>query len=317
MNKRVVLITSVVCLALVWSFTAFGQVPPAPMVIGPIGPNGFPLWIQDSNNVQLGLCNVSNGVDAAGEALGPCVLDPGVTNYYAADAAFESADLTERYLVAMSIAAVAEGRLRLLANEIVVRVRNQNGLKPGTYTAVTPYKTYTLTAVAGDKDIRIVDGGEIDLALAPTTADGPIAGNFLSTTVVTPGFIGTGEELVSYPLADPPGPGPNGGVFTVTDPDGIVVANVDQFSVQGRIFTPTPPDAVTIRSTTFNARRGILTVRVGSSVRPRPTFTATSTSGTVSVRGGVIRITGLASGFNSITVASSGGGTATVQVTIP
>lgn len=320
------------------SLSAFAQAPAPITTSGTLLANGFPTFIQDSavpTPLQLGLCDVDNGVDAAGNALGPCLLDPGITNYWAADAMIESVDLNERYLVAMSISAIVEPGLRLLSNDIVVRLRNKNGLKPGNYTVVTPYKNYTLVAAAGDKDIRVVDGLETIIsgvgavAGPPFTIEGPINGNLLTTLTAPPpaGFVGVGAEII-------PGvfdgnvldaPGPNGGVFRVTDPDQIVVAETALFSVQGKLASAAATiDTVTVLSTAFNARRRILTVRVASSqtARPRPTFTARA-NGAAAVpgnRAGVIRLTaatGLISGLNSITVNSSAGGTASIQVTLP
>jgi len=339
MNRKMLWVVSLVTLVLISSLTAFAQVAPV-TTSSTLAANGFPDFIQDSTGLQLGLCNVDNGVDALGEALGPCLLEPGITNYWAADAMFESPDLSERYLVAMSISAIVEPGLKMLSNDIVVRLRNKNGLKVGTYTVETPYKNYTLTATAGQKDIRVVDGIENLIAGVgdvppipgpPFTIDGPVNGNLLTTRIGPPvppaGFVGTGAEVIFSPLD---APGPNGGVFKVTDPDGIVVANVTEFSVQGKLFAGAPgvpgvpgavvADTVTIRSTAFNARRRILTIRAASSLtaRPRPTFTATANGVSLPVsRAGVITAAGLPAGLNSITVISSGGGTASFTVTIP
>jgi hypothetical protein len=330
MNKKIFGVLSVVTLLVISSLSAFGQ--PVPVVTSDVaGPNGFPTFIQDSNALQLGLCTVDNGVDALGEALGPCVLEPGVTNYWAADTIVEDEVAGTRYLAGMSIAAIVEPGITQIANEIVVRLRNRNGLTPGTYTVVTPYKTYTLVAVAGDRDIRVVDGVETILSCTPAACEGeipatlplnipgPVQGNLLTTLndPVNPppaGFVGTGNEVILSPID---APGPNGGEFIVTGPGGVELARTNLFSVQGMIFTPTPPDTVTIRSTTFNARRRTLTIRVASSVRGS-TFTATANQGgTVTVRRGNITITGLPSGLNSITIASSGGGTASITVPVP
>jgi len=335
MKKNLVLIASFMFLVLISSLTAFAQVPPV-MTSPTLGANGFPSYIEDSVGLQLGLCDVDNGADALGNALGPCLLDVGLTNYWAADAIVESADLNERYLMAMSISAIVEPGIKQLANDVVIRLRNKNGLKVGNYTVVTPYKNYTLTATAGQKDIRVVDGletiiegvGAVPGPIFPPAIpiDGPIFGNLLTTrndTVNPPpaGFVGTGKEAIFSTLD---APGPNGGVFRVTDPDGIVVAETDQFSVQGKLLATAPggvtTDTVTIRSTTFNARRRILTIRVASSqtTRPRPTFTATANGVSLPVsRAGVVTAAGLPAGLTSITVISSAGGTATITVPIP
>jgi len=357
MNKRVLLIMSVVCMVLISSLTAFAQV--APISTSTTLTGGFPDFIVDSAGLQLGLCNVDNGVDALGEALGPCLLEAGVTNYWAADAIVEDLNAGTRYLVGMSISAIVEPGLRMLSNEIVVRIRNSNGLPAGNYTVITPYKTYTLVSVPGQdgrlpRDIREVDGVENLIAGVgdvppipgpPFAIDGPVKGNLLTTCFTLPlsaactadptkippaGFVGTGAEVISSPLD---APGPNGGVFKVIGPPneatGPVLAETNEFSVQGKLFAGAPgvpgvpgavvADTVTIRATTFNARRGILTIRVASSVpRPRPTFTATTNAGgVVTVRGGTVRVTGLPAGLNSVTVVSSGGGTASFSVTVP
>jgi hypothetical protein len=350
MNKRVALIVSVVCLVLISSFTAIAQVPPV-NTSATIAANGFPDFIVDSAGLQLGLCNVDNGVDAAGNALGPCLLAPGITNFWAADAFIESADLNERYLVAMSISAIVEPGLKILSNDIVVRLRNKNGLVPGNYTVETPYKNYTLPAGAGQKDIRVVDGVETIISCTgaaacagvvippgpPFAIAGPVFGNLLTAQVGPPaapaGFVGVGAEIIPGVFDGAPldAAGPIGGVFRVTDPNGKIVAETTLFSVQGKLFAGAPgvpgvpgavvPDSVTIQSTAFNARRGILTIRVASTARPRPTFTATANGvGLPVTRAGVIRATtatGLISGVNSITVISSAGGTATFTVTLP
>jgi hypothetical protein len=331
MNRKMLWVVSLVSLVLVSGLTAFAQVPPAPiMTSDTVGANGFPTFIVDSAGLQLGLCDVDNGVDALGEALGPCVLEPGVTNYWAADTIVEDEAAGTRYLASMSIAAIVEPGIRQIGNEIVVRLRNKNGLAPGNYTVVTPYKTYTLTAVAGDRDIRVVDGVETIISGAeavpfpPAIAiDGPVRGNLL-TTLNDPanpppaGFVGTGAEVILSPIDVA---GPNGGEFIVTGPGGEL-ARTNLFSVQGRLAAGATgaitTDTVTIRSVRFNARRRTVTVAVASSVRGS-TFTATESTGAgvVTVRRGNITVSGLTPGFHTINVSSSGGGTAAVSVTIP
>lgn len=331
MKRKMFYVVLLVSVFIAWGAVAFAQEVTTSGVLA----KGFPTFVQDSNALQLGLCNVDNGADALGNALGPCLLDPGITNYWAADAIVESADLTKRSLVAMSISAIIEPGIKLIANEIVVRVRDKNGLKAGNYTVVTPYKTYTLPAVAGDTDIREVDGVEtiisgVGAVPIPALLAGPVTGNLLTTindTVNPPpaGFVGNGKELDTFhsPLDLP---GPNGGVFRVTDPDGIVIAETNKFSIQGKLFVAPPatggPDTVTLRSVRFNARRGIVTVDVDSSQRiPRPTFTVVANAGTVGPvnRAGIFRITGMPAGTGdvTVTVTSSAGGTAVFTIPVP
>jgi len=356
MNKRVLLIMSVVCMVLISSLTAFAQV--ALISTSPtVGANRFPDYIVDSAGLQLGLCDVDNGVDANGDAIGPCLLAPGITNYWAADAMVADAVTGERYLLSMSISAIVEPGLVMLSNDLEIKLRQKQNLAAGTYTVETPYGPYLLT-VPGDRKDHVEKFGiesiisctgaacaeGVLLPGPPFAIPGPIFGTLLTAKTGPPaapaGFVGAGLEIGAE---TPPGsgifyqgspldvPGPE---FKVTAPNGTVLAQTNLFTVQGKLFTGVPgvppapgavvTDTVTLQSTTFNARRGILTINVASSQAAlRPTITALVNNSTIPItlnRAGVLRLTratGLAPGLNSIRITSSLGGTFTTTVTVP
>lgn len=236
---------------------------------GPVDPaTGFPNFIQDANNVQIGPCDRVEPVDEDGAVVNnaPCpgteLEDPGVPGgdpgpgfvvgniveftYYRTEANIvDGTPNGERFRLRIE---VQGGILPPESINNAVRLRLRNLVQAGTYLIDTPFNS-----TIGQQSVEVVDpADDVDIELpggvlgtAPSL--GPALGgnvmcfwsNGTQTTVDGQDFLGDG--VAEQPLVPITGNAacPQQAadlVFRITFPDGTTVVESNLFTVEAKLF---------------------------------------------------------------------------------
>jgi hypothetical protein len=271
----------VVASALLMAATASGQTQGLERVGPTSAVNGFPTWYQDKTGITLEFCSPTNLLELEG---GWCLLLPADTVapevfptqfsdehfFWAADAVIPgSATLPSGAILVLGLeAAFAVGPVIPGDQITFTRIRFRfDAPVTGTYTIRHPYGTDTVQGVAGERvfvteDIGITCQGNFECALRGRVGPFLLASNSPGGAEL-PAVIGPvpGKLYIADPAREGPVTGSPVGqnFFSITGPNGQVIAQTNNFTLMGRLFNSAMGGRVNVEKARYARAAGSTT----------------------------------------------------------
>ncbi len=277
----------------VFVFLAMGlAVQAQAQLVGPLNPDtGFPLWVRDVANTQVGLCTAGGGNEAPPcpgfepDPLTGAILE---AMYYGAEAIVDMGDAAGTSVLAIFGVEAAgadpvAGDPALVSNFILLRIRTDNPpAADRAFSVAHPWGApITGTIPANENDHRVEIAVDLEAPFPPdglVPLAGPIThfiGNGTAGACFGVNFLGDGVTLANLIAPVPGGSGLTNISVTV---DGTTVES--GLAVQGMLFVPPGAENVVFDRSTVDLRgtRGTGTL-IGSTIFAGATMNVTAVNG--------------------------------------